>query len=440
MRCRKVTATGFGFLRDGRMKHIFKNIFPKKGKGEGNLRDDEKSLVKGLLNMGYRKQDIQYIINIGRKDTINGGRIQDDIKNNNDIKTKSDQEIKNFLYIQESYDPITGLNPLKNSDQRLIKARESMLSAVQLYNNPLLKFKTENFCVLAVIAWTYLVHEKLERIKQGSIKNENGQNYSLGNILGKDFCPTLDKAVIENLSDIIRIRNEIEHEIHYVLSEFNWISLLQACCINFEHYLTNWFGEELSLTHHISLALQFSKFGKEPIIILENSNLPVELQSIIERINQSINQDAYALKTYFTTEILSKPRHAEIHKLVSYDEAGANDQVAVKKIIEKVPVDNNYEKYPLRFNEIEKKIKKENKNINKNHILRIIKNYKLKFNLDFSLFHFNNPQHEKQYKEKGKLPKKSNVSSTYSIRIIDEIIRIFNEENSNILPQEKTEN
>ena len=38
------------------------------------------------------------------------------------------------------------------------KAREAMLSAVQVYNNPVSTFKTESFIVLSVIGWTYLLH------------------------------------------------------------------------------------------------------------------------------------------------------------------------------------------------------------------------------------------------------------------------------------------
>lgn len=38
------------------------------------------------------------------------------------------------------------------------KSREAMLSAVQIYNNPLTTFKSESFIILAMIAWTYLLH------------------------------------------------------------------------------------------------------------------------------------------------------------------------------------------------------------------------------------------------------------------------------------------
>ena len=39
-----------------------------------------------------------------------------------------------------------------------IKAREAMLSAVEIYNNPNVQFKSEIFIVLSIIAWTYLMH------------------------------------------------------------------------------------------------------------------------------------------------------------------------------------------------------------------------------------------------------------------------------------------
>jgi hypothetical protein len=48
----------------------------------------------------------------------------------------------------------------------IMKAREAMLSAVQIYNNPLVSFKTESLIVLSTIAWTYLMHAhyRAERI------------------------------------------------------------------------------------------------------------------------------------------------------------------------------------------------------------------------------------------------------------------------------------
>jgi hypothetical protein len=43
-------------------------------------------------------------------------------------------------------------------NELIAKARESMLSAVQIFNNPNILFKSETFVVLSIISWTYLMH------------------------------------------------------------------------------------------------------------------------------------------------------------------------------------------------------------------------------------------------------------------------------------------
>jgi len=44
------------------------------------------------------------------------------------------------------------------------KSRESMLAAVQIFNNPNIQFKSESFIVLAIISWTYLLHAHFKGI------------------------------------------------------------------------------------------------------------------------------------------------------------------------------------------------------------------------------------------------------------------------------------
>ena len=38
------------------------------------------------------------------------------------------------------------------------KSREAALSAIRTYNDPLIRFKSETYIVLMMIAWTYLLH------------------------------------------------------------------------------------------------------------------------------------------------------------------------------------------------------------------------------------------------------------------------------------------
>ncbi|MBT3139503.1 DUF3644 domain-containing protein [Ruegeria litorea] len=127
---------------------------------QGALTDDEKNIVKGLLQAGERNQDIQALVNTGRPATINSGRITE-VKQDKTIVPASAEELDFYRVRKKSYDPQTGLNLY--DDERLIRAREAMLLAVQVFNSPTLQFKAEVFAVHANIAWTYLLHEHYER-------------------------------------------------------------------------------------------------------------------------------------------------------------------------------------------------------------------------------------------------------------------------------------
>jgi Protein of unknown function (DUF3644) len=100
-----------------------------------------------------------------------------------------------------------------------------MLSAVQIYNNPLISFKTESFIVLSIIAWTYLLHAhyRTNRVDyryftgQGKrrrfVRNADGsiRHWELKECLAKSQCP-LDKDTANNLVFLIGLRNQVEHK------------------------------------------------------------------------------------------------------------------------------------------------------------------------------------------------------------------------------------
>ena len=123
---------------------------------DGALTDEEKPIVKALLTEGWRNEDIQALINIGRKATINSARITE-TKHDNTIVAATNEEVEFFQIRKNSFDQRTGLNLFDN--ERLIRAREAMILAVQVFNSPAMCFKTEVFTMLANVALTYLMHE-----------------------------------------------------------------------------------------------------------------------------------------------------------------------------------------------------------------------------------------------------------------------------------------
>jgi hypothetical protein len=131
-------------------------------KKEGGLNSDEKRIVKALLAEGWRNQDIQALVNIGRGATVNSARITG-VKQSDGIKPANPDEVAFFKRRKESYDWNTGLNLY--DDERIIRSREAMILAVHVFNSPSCLFKTEIFVVLVNISWTYLLHEYYLRKK-----------------------------------------------------------------------------------------------------------------------------------------------------------------------------------------------------------------------------------------------------------------------------------
>ena len=85
-----------------------------------------------------------------------------------------------------------------------------MLAAVQIFNNPLVPFKSELFIVISVIAWTYLLHANYKKQKV-EYRYKDPKTKKLKKTKGGDFvywgleeclsylkCP-LDKGTKDNL-------------------------------------------------------------------------------------------------------------------------------------------------------------------------------------------------------------------------------------------------
>lgn len=314
-------------------RNLLNNVKPNRKRSKaGGLTLEEKSLAKGLLNLGYFVQDVVFIINQGRDVVINQSAVHP-LSADNKIKGADKDAIQKYLKIQSAYNPRTLLNPYKN--QRLIKAREAMISAVQIFNSPTMLFKTEIFSVLANISWTYLLHQKIEDVKSGSSVLGNGKSISVSELLQKQICPIDAEPVKENLKQVIRIRDSVEH-IYHSDTDKCFGGVFQACCINFNYYLTKWYGKQLSLENELSLALQFVGLKKEQFVELEGKDYPPELLCILKDLDNNPFKEstAFIAKVFYTLESTSKTA-SDIHKLIDYDnlpDGITPDVVAIKKV------------------------------------------------------------------------------------------------------------
>ena len=299
-------------------------------KPEGALTNDEKRIVKGLLSRGDRNQDIQALVNIGRNATINSARITE-VKQDDTIVPAPDADLDFFKRKKKCYDPQTGLNLY--DDERLIRAREAMLLAVQVFNSPTLKFKAEVFAVQANIAWTYLLHEHYER-KRIRIIQEDGRSLLLSQMIVREDCP-LSRGIKDNLESLKKIRDAVEHTLFRRAD--NWfLSIFQACCLNFEKTICKLFGPDVSLINDLSFSLQFAKMDFEQLVQAQDFDVPEHIRTMEQQLDEGLGDERmsdieYRFRVVYTFENSTKSK-SHI-KFVHPDDEGAEEvrNVLIKK-------------------------------------------------------------------------------------------------------------
>lgn len=274
---------------------------------QGALTDDEKPIVKALLAKGWRNQDIQALVNIGREATINSARITE-AKNDPTVAAASDEQVEFYQIKKNSYDPQTGLNLYDH--ERLIRAREAMILAVHVFNSPATRFKTEVFTMLANVAWTYLLHEFYER-KGVKVVGKDGRSLLLGQMVDRHDCP-LTKGVRDNLRSLKILRDDVEHKL-LGRADSKWLGLFQANCLNFDKAICSLFGKRLSLSHDLSFAIQFTRMNMEQLATLNRFEIPAHIDAVDARLTEGMTEGQladveYQFRVIYTLDAATKSK------------------------------------------------------------------------------------------------------------------------------------
>lgn len=205
-------------------------------------------------------------------------------------------------------------------EELLTKSREAMLTAVQLFNNPNILFKSENFIILSIISWMYLMHahfreQKIEyryfrqankkrifdRTKKGAYKY-----WELERCLDDEKC-SIDKVTKANLKFLIGLRHEIEHQMTTRIDDY-LSARFQACCLNYNEYIKKYFGGNYGIDKHLSFSLQFSTIKEEHANQLRNfSDLPANISAYINDYDDMID-DAEFNDIRYSYRVLYVPK------------------------------------------------------------------------------------------------------------------------------------
>jgi len=209
------------------------------------------------------------------------------------------------------------------------KSREAALSAVQTFNNPLIRFKSETFIVLMIIAWTYLLHAyyrsngiEYRYFKQGvkrrrfdRTKRNAFKYWELERCLNDKACP-LDRDTTNNLRFLIDLRHEIEHQMTLHLD--NYLSgRYQACCMNYNYYVKKLFGKQWGIDTQLTYSLQFVELSHEQVTGPSlKSNVPGRLRAYVEDFDRLLthdefNSERYSYRLLFKRKLTGRPGQAD---------------------------------------------------------------------------------------------------------------------------------
>ncbi len=233
------------------------------------------------------------------------------------------------------------IGSIKN--ELLQKSKESMLTSVQVFNNPNVQFKSETFIVLSIIAWTYLLHayyrdkgidyryfkmnktrKKYDTTKCGAYKY-----WELERCLNDDKSP-IDSVIAANLRFLIGIRHEVEHQMTTKIDDL-LSARFQACCINYNFYLKKLFPKLDGIEKHLSFSLQFSSLSEKHIEqLVDNKDLPQNISGYILKFDQDLTDETYN-DSRFSYRVLFVPKIA-------------NRKGQADKVIEFIPPDSDVAK------------------------------------------------------------------------------------------------
>lgn len=188
----------------------------------------------------------------------------------------------------------------------LTKSREAALAAVQIFNSPLITFKSEIFIVLMNIAWTYLLHahyraqsieyryfqQKGKKRVFDKTKRGAHKHWELERCLNEQQSP-LDKDTANNLRFLIGIRHEIEHQMVSRLDS-SLSAKFQACCLNYNDYVKKLFGEQYGIDKHLAFSLQFSSITREQVAASPSpSEMPPHIKAFVEGFEGNLSDEEY---------------------------------------------------------------------------------------------------------------------------------------------------
>ena len=229
------------------------------------------------------------------------------------------------------------------------KCQMSALAAVEAYNRPGKRFRTAQFLVMIIIAWTALFHAIFYRrnIKPW-FKARNGRyirvdgdpkHWDITECL-KQYYGSDNPPVRKNLEFLIGLRNKIEHR-NLPELDASLYGECQAALLNLEELLVDSFGEKYALMEQLAVSLQFSSTTpteKRKAARALATGAAKTVSEYVEKFRGSLpatvlNSMKYSFNVFLVPKVSNREKAADVAvEFIKVDEASEEELKRLEKL------------------------------------------------------------------------------------------------------------
>jgi uncharacterized protein DUF3644 len=215
----------------------------------------------------------------------------------------------------------------------LDKCRAAAVAAVDAYNRAGSRFRTAQFIVLIIIAWTSLLHAIFYKsgrrpwYRQKPTGTGRGIRYvrldgdpkhwELGECLKQHFGDH-NTPERKNLEFLIGLRNKIEHR-HLPQLDTSLYGECQACLLNLESLLVEHFGVKYGLAEQLAVSLQFSSLQPGQKVKATKAAVKAAAKTVVEYIEkfrpglpvETLNSTKYSFTVFLVPRVANRASAAD---------------------------------------------------------------------------------------------------------------------------------
>ena len=232
----------------------------------------------------------------------------------------------------------------QRAEELVTKSREAALLAVQVYNNPLLQFRTPSFIVHMIIAYTAMFHAIFEEEEtdyryygnEGVIKSDGEEKLWEITKCTEMYWKGKTTPVRKNIEFFILLRNVVEHRWAPPL-DYSIAAECQALLNNYETLLTEHFTRYYAIGVQIAVPIQISRVTSpakiDALRELQKTDT-MFLTQFVQAFRGSLSDEIFASMEYaFRVYLIPKPanRASSSDYSMEFINADASDIAALQQ-------------------------------------------------------------------------------------------------------------